>query len=419
MDYIDLGTIGNIKKYNHKKNIKSRKSVSDFSDKTAYAPKNKLSHLKIITVSALLIGVFLFATYAFLPHVKIFWNDFFKGPSIVMSFLKSDPKELKQDDDTTNVLLVGIDKRSSEPYSYKGTNGEEEKNGFLADTIVIASYSHLDHSIVMLSIPRDLWVEIPAFNDLYKQSTKINAAYSIGDMYDYDGGGLALTKKVVSNILGIPIHYAARVDFQGFVKGVDVLGGIDIDVENTFDDYMYPREGYENAPMTERFIHLHFDAGLQHMDGETALRYARSRQGTNGEGSDFARAKRQQKVILAAREKATSLNFIDSLSKVSGLLDTFGESVESDIDISEMMLFYKLAQDFDPENVQTHVLDNGDSESSLLYHPPLEQFGGGWVLVPKGNNFDIVQEFVKKVFYIERTFVEVPSQETETTPSSN
>ena len=420
MGYIDLGTIENKKiKLRNKKSISIRQSSGGFSNKETSFKKKKSTHLKTITISALLIGIFLFTTYAFLPHVKNFWNSFLKGPSIVMSFLKSDPKELKQDDNITNILLLGIDKRSSEPYIYKGVNGAEEKNGFLADTIIVVSYSHVDKSVSMLSIPRDLWVEIPAFSDVYKQSTKINAAYSIGDMYGYEGGGLALMKNVVSDILGIPIHYAARVDFEGFVKGIDVLGGVDINVDNTFDDYMYPREGYENAPISERFIHLYFDAGLQHMDGETALRYARSRQGTNGEGSDFARARRQQKVILAVREKARNLNIFDSLSKISNLLETFGQSVETDINISEMMLFYKLGKDFNPDDIKTYVLDNGDSEASLLYHPPLEQFGGGWVLLPTGNNFDLVQEFVKKIFYTERIPIETSPQETETVPTSN
>lgn len=417
MDYIDLGTIENHKR--QKKNTSSRKPTQVSSGKKTSFKQKKSMHLKTIAISAFVIGIFLFTTYAFLPHVKNFWNNFFKGPSIVMSFLKNDPKELKQDDDITNILLIGIDKRSSEPYTYKGVNGTEEKNGFLADTIIIASYSHVDHSVSMLSIPRDLWVEIPAFKDVYKQSTKINNAYSIGDMYGYDGAGLTLMKQVVSNILGIPIHYTARVDFQGFIKGVDVLGGVDINVDNTFDDYMYPREGYENAPMYERFIHLHFDTGIQHMDGETALRYARSRQGTNGEGSDFARARRQQKVILAVREKATKLNLFDSLSKVSSLLETFGQSVETNIDLSEMMLFYKLGKDFNPDDVKTYVLDNGDSEASLLYHPPLEQFGGGWVLLPKGNNWTIVQDFVKKIFYTERIPVDTSSPATKSVPDSN
>lgn len=416
MGYIDLGTIENKRK--QKKTTLRRQSPRSFSSE-GLTLKSKPKHLKTIGISAFLIGVFLFATYAFLPHVKNFWNSFFKGPSIVMSFLKNDPKELKQNDDVTNVLLIGIDKRSSEPYSYKGADGEEEKNGFLADTIIIASYSHIDHSVSMLSIPRDLWVEIPAFNNVYKQSTKINAAYSIGDMYGYEGGGLTLMSNIVSHILDIPIHYSARVDFEGFVKGIDVLGGIDINVKNSFDDYMYPREGYENAPLIERFIHLHFDSGLQHMDGETALRYARSRQGTSGEGSDFARAERQQKVILAVREKATNPNLFDSLSKISSLLETFGQSVESNIDLSEMMLFYKLGKDFDPDSVKTYVLDNGDDESSLLYHPPLEQFGGGWVLLPTGNNFNLVQDFVRKIFYTDRNPIDTSIPLEETVPDSN
>ena len=154
--------------------------------------------------------------------------------------------------------------------------------------------------------------------------------------------------------------------------------------------------------MSERYLHLHFDAGLQHMDGETALRYARSRQGTNGEGSDFARAKRQQKVIMAAREKALGLTLFESLTKISDLVSTFGETVQSNVELNEMGLFYKLAKDFDPVNVKTYVLDTADPESGLLYNPPLEQFGGAWILLPLGDNWDEVQDFTNRIFYTER-----------------
>lgn len=398
MEYVDLGVM---EKSRRKKGRVLGKRVA------SKHPKDSFSHGKKIIVISAAVGLFLFGAYSYLPQLKSIWYSLLKGPSVVMSFLKNDPGRLKQDDGITNVLLIGIDKRSYEPYSYQGAGGEETKNGFLADTIIVASYSHTDHSVVMLSLPRDLWVEIPAFNnDVYKQSTKINAAYSIGDMYGYEGGGLALTKRIASEILGIPIHYSARIDFEGFVKGIDLLGGVDIEIENTFDDWMYPREGYENAPLEQRYIHLHFDEGWQHMNGETALRFARSRQGTNGEGSDFARAKRQQKVILAVKDKVYNLNLFDSLSKLSGLIDTFGESIQTDMEPSEMLLGYKIGRDLDISQVKTRVLDTIDEEAGLLYHPPLEQFGGAWVLLPKGGNWDLVQEFAHRIFYTERTTVQ-------------
>lgn len=414
MDVVDLGKLEDESSsspvLSRKKQPKERKVRRESFQKKMEREDAAQPKGKKIVFSAVLVGILLFSLYSFLPQIQGFWNSIFKGPAIVMSYLKDDPESLKQDDGVTNILLIGIDKRSVEGYTYEGVNGEEEKNGFLADTIIIASYKHEDASVSMLSLPRDLWVEIPAFNDLYKQNTKINASYAIGDMYEYEGGGLALTTKVVSEILGIPIHYTARIDFQGFVQAIDLLGGVDIEVENTFDDWRYPREGYENAPMDERFLHLHFDEGLQHMDGETALQYARSRQGTNGEGSDFARAKRQQKVILAAYEKGTNMNLIESVSKVSDLLDTFGETVESNMELTEALLFYKIAQNTDLGSVSLHVLDTADAQSGLLYNPPLEQFGGGWVLLPIGNNWDLVQSYVQEIFYTNRG---EPTNETE------
>ena len=425
MDYIDLGLIDQTDKTktSHKKATSKKKSKKinaekkkDLLNSSEDLSKSKSSsHVKKIFLSSFVVALFLFGIYSFLPQIKNIWNSVSKGPALVMSFIKNEgsTQSLKQDNNVTNVLLLGIDKRSQVPYSYTDNLGQEIKNGFLADTIIVASYDHQDHSVTMLSLPRDLWVEIPAFNDLYKQSTKINATYSIGDMYGHEEGGLALTKEVVSNILNVPIHYSVRVDFEGFVKAIDILGGLDIEVENTFDDWRYPREGYENAPMDQRFIHLHFEEGLQHMDGETALRFARSRQGTNSEGSDFARAKRQQKVLVSTKEKLTNMDILSSLSSVSEMITLFGETIESNIETEEILLFYKLSKEIDLETVTTHVLNNGSSESSLLYHPPEEQFGGGWVLLPQGGNWDLVQEFVQEIFYEEGVAIEENQEEQE------
>ncbi len=402
MERVDLGIVDDLG--TKKTRVKRKASVSSRRPVKLDRHKNSpiFTRLAKLGLASALLGLLIFGVYSYLPQIKSYWSSLNQGPQVVMSFLKEQPQNLKQDDGVTNVLLLGIDKRSVIPYSYTTNDGEIEKNGFLSDTMVVVSYNHNDNSVVMLSLPRDLWVELPAFDNVYKQSTKINAAYAFGDMYGYEGGGMALSREVVSNILDIPIHYAVRVDFDGFRQAIDLVGGIDVEVENTFDDWAYPREGYENAPLSERYLHLHFDVGMQHMDGETALQFARSRQGTNGEGSDFARARRQQKVISAFQTEAKNMNLIEGISKISELYDLFGETVQTDVQLDEVLLVYKASQKVNLEEMTTHVLDNGFDESSVLYHPDESLFGGAWILLPKNNDWTIVQDYVQKIFYLER-----------------
>lgn len=410
MKHINLGKIENPK-------IKEIKKAKSGKKKEEKPPKK--SKLTRTVFLSLIILVVAYGVYAFSPHIKSLWQTFFKGPAVVMSFLKNEPEELQKNDRVTNALLIGIDKRTVEPYTYL-EDDEEKKNGFLSDTMIVLSYNHVTKKVSMLSIPRDLWVKIPAFNDLYEQHTKINAAYAIGDMYGYEGGGLKLITDVVAEMLDIPIHYSARVDFEGFQKIIDLMDGVNIEVEKTFDDWNYPREGYENAAMSERFLHLHFEAGLQEMDGETALQYARSRQGTNGEGSDFARAKRQQKVILGVREKALALNLFENLLKIGEWIEVLGETVETNMEMKEMLIAYKMSKEVDLQKVETYVLDTADEVSGFLYHPNEADYGGAWILLPIGNNYDLIREFVQDIFYKQEvTTPEVTGETEEQSPTEN
>jgi LCP family protein required for cell wall assembly len=207
--------------------------------------------------------------------------------------------------------------------------------------------------------------------------------------------------------MGIPIHYAVRIDFQGFEKMIDLIGGIDVTVENTFDDYEYPREGYENAPvLSDRYLHVHFDKGMQHMNGEKALEYVRSRHAYGKEGSDFARSRRQQRVILAVKQKAMSLSWINSPAQIKQAITTLGEAIQTDAPISDIPLFLPLAKKIDVQNTQTFVLGTvgaSDGSTELLYNPPMEEFGGAWVLIPKAGNWSEIHQFVKNTLFLAGT----------------
>ncbi len=341
-----------------------------------------------------------------------------KGPGESFKFIFSG-SGLRQTDNRVNVLLLG-------------NAGGIHDGAQLTDTIMVASYNLKTNRVYLLSIPRDIWVD--------PLKVKVNAAYEIGEA-EKKGAGLTESKQTISDILGIPIHYAIRVDFSGFIKAVDLLMGIDVEVLKSFQDNLYPIEGRENdlcgleekeidfsvdeakklniepgkrvvlidkvgkvatdsaetdkgyQYFTCRYENVSFTAGPNHMDGETALKFVRSRMGTNGEGSDFARSHRQQLVLESFREKALSLETFSSPSKVSTLLSTFGQSFETDIPPGDIPALYTLTKKVS----QTQALSLAADDGNLLIHPPTGDYGGAWVLVPRSGNFNDTHQFVNKV----------------------
>ena len=168
---------------------------------------------------------------------------------------------------------------------------------------------------------------------------KINGVYADGESKRI-GGGLLEAEAAISKVTGQDINYGVRIDFSGFVKAVDIIGGLDINVDNTLDDYEYPISGKEDEScgysdedikafsatspaeldiqqkFTCRYMHVHFDKGPNHMNGETALEYVRSRHAIGVEGGDFARSKRQEKVINAFKNKVLSAQTLINPSKL-------------------------------------------------------------------------------------------------------
>ncbi|MFA6981467.1 MAG: LCP family protein [Patescibacteria group bacterium] len=285
------------------------------------------------------------------------------------------PVDLKATDGRINVLLLGSDKRSVGPVA-----------SVLTDTILVASIGKIDKNIVLISVPRDLWVD--GYQD------KINAAYSIG--------GIEGTKEAVSNFLDIPIHYYLIVNFDLFKNVINVLGGVDVDIERDFEDTRYPVEGKEDAPLEERYEHISFKAGMQTLDGDTALKYVRSRHGNNGEGTDFARSKRQQKVIMAIKEKFLSIETLVNPVKLKDLYTQYAQNVETDIDFGTIQQFYLLSQQIDFEGLRTIVLDDRSTanEGGLLYSPvDTSLYRGAYVLIPRTGNFSQVHAYVQKYLF--------------------
>lgn len=272
-------------------------------------------------------------------------------------------------EDRINMLLLGI-------------GGPGHDGPYLTDTMIVASIKPSTHQVAMLSIPRDLVVNVPGYD--YR---KINNVLSFGRDQAYPGGGEALTVKVVSDLLNIPIHYYARVDFQGFEEIIDKVNGVNVSVENTFADASYPTNNY--GYQTIRFL-----KGVQTMDGATALKFARSRHGNNGEGSDFARARRQQKILVALKDKILSFGTLANPKKVSDILGALGSHSQTSMEVWEMLRLARMAGTFDADHIYNKVLDDGPA--GLLKADT--GLGGAFILVPKSKSYDDIRFLANNIF---------------------
>ncbi|MGI9149512.1 MAG: LCP family protein [Chloroflexota bacterium] len=232
-----------------------------------------------------------------------------------------------QGTDRINILLLGIDKRDDEPIA-----------GTRSDTMMLASIDPVTKSAALVSLPRDMWVNIPGCT--YSQGCsggqqRINAAHAVG--------GPDLARQTVIADFGVPIQFYARVDFRGFEQLIDTAGGVVIDVDWPVKDDEYPTEDYG-------YQRIYFGPGPQLMDGRTALQYARSRHGM----SDFARAGRQQKVIVGLRARALQLNM---LSKAPELLSIVQNSLTTDLTPVQMLALSKLISHIDRNKITSVVID--------------------------------------------------------------
>ncbi len=236
-----------------------------------------------------------------------------------------------------NVLLMGIDQRQ----------GEIEW-GYRTDTMMLLTVDPVTLQAGMLSIPRDLWVPIPGYGN-----NRINLANYYGDADDYPGGGPALAKKTVEQVIGVRVHHYVRINFTAFESLIDRIGGITIDVPEDIYDPKYPTSNYG----TEVFS---IKKGKQVLDGATALKYARTR---NTKFGDFDRAKRQQQVIIAIQEKTKDLRVAMSLF-ASGpeVLADLSASVKTDMPLPMMQQIGRLAMTIDRSNIKSAVIDQNYTE---------------------------------------------------------
>lgn len=243
-----------------------------------------------------------------------------------------------------SVLLLGKDTRPG-----------EEDGPSRTDTIMVAVLDIEAQSITLISVPRDVWAPIPGYG-----YARINTAYFLGSLYEE---GREVATQTVSEVLGIPITHTAIVDFNGFRQMVNAIGGIDIDVPEAIDDPLYPDENYG-------YMRVQIPAGPQHMDGELALQYARTRHSS----SDIKRAERQQSVLQAIRDRILSPT---QLPFLPAYLTQAAQEIESDFSVPDLFYLARFARALDSSRIQMHVVQppllwdgwTTDGQQVLFYDP--------------------------------------------------
>ncbi len=307
----------------------------------------------------------------------------------------ADNKLKGEENDRVNILLLGM-------------GGEGHDGAYLTDTIMLASFQPSTKRVSMVSIPRDLVSPVSGWR-------KINSVNAYAEQKTPGSGGEA-TSQAISDLLQIPIDYYVRADFNGFVNIINELGGIEINVENNFDDYTYPAYGQEDNPnYYARFEHLHFDKGWQSMNGSMALKYARSRHSSSSEGSDFARAKRQQLVLEAVKEKLLSSRTLLNPVTVTKLANQFNKNISTNLSTWEILRLWELFKDVNRSQIINKVLS--DAPDGFLISGTGED--GAYILTPRSGNFAAIINMVKNIFPTETAAPTEAPEEKNITISDN
>lgn len=327
-------------------------------------PKKKFKYLSF--KGAIYASVFVAFAVAGWFGVRVYntWSQISdRGTNAILPpALSKDIKQLRgEGDGRVNILVLGM-------------GGSGHSGGQLSDTIMIVSIDPETGQTSMLSLPRDLWVPVPGSGNF----TKINALSAFG--------GPKMMKQGVSNILDIPIHYYISLDFKGFTKIVDAVGGVDINNKTNLYDYAYPCDGLNG------YCPFSLKKGKHHLNGKVALQYARCRKGTCG--SDFGRASRQQEVLLAVGEKARTSETLLNPIKIDQILAGLGKSVRTDLGIYEIKKFTEIGKKTDVKAIKRFVLTN-EANNFLVSGYSVE---GGSILKPKTGNFKKIQQYVHSIF---------------------
>lgn len=291
-------------------------------------------------------------------------------------------------DNRLNILLLGV-------------GGTGHDGAQLTDTIIIASLDTTTNKLGLVSVPRDL--AYPLGGGRFEKINAVNANFE----KENPGQGASLTAEAFSKQFDIRIDRVVKIDFQGFEDFINALGGIDVNVENSFTDPLFPTD--DNGPNPFHWISVSFTKGPEHMDGHRVLTYVRSRHGTNGEGSDFARSRRQQIVLKAVRERLLSLGTLSNPKTMTDLWSSIANHLQTTLSAWDMLKLLPVASRFSSENVTTHVLTDDPKQGQLVSGT----VDGSFLLFPKKSDWSEIRAITANPF---SSPAEVAKQERPTEP---
>ena len=284
----------------------------------------------------------------------------------IRQFIGIAPIPLEEEEtDRINILLLG--------HGGFGHDGPE-----LTDTIIIASLKPSTNEASLISVPRDLTVNLGKHG-----WRKINHANAFG--------GPEFAAQVIEETFGMQIPYYIKVDFNGLEQIVDTLGGLEINVQNSFKDYQYPTNDFHTTT-------IEFEAGKQRFSGEEVLQFVRSRHGTNGEASDFSRAARQQLVLESIKEQALSLGLLLKPNKINSYLKTIDSNMETNLKAWEIARLAGIARDVDSGSIKKIVLNDGPGGLLTSRLTP----EGAYILIPRHDSFSEIAYEIEHIFTPEK-----------------
>jgi polyisoprenyl-teichoic acid--peptidoglycan teichoic acid transferase len=277
-------------------------------------------------------------------NIPIYYNT-------LSNFITTPVSQLASYNGRTNILVMG-------------KSGDTRDGSDLTDTMMLVSVSLINKNVKIISIPRDTWIpEIRA---------KINSAYYWGNQKT-PGGGITFAKAITTEVVGVPIQYGAVIDFSGFKDVIDQLGGIEVTVTNSFTDYYYPIAGKENdtcngdPQLMCRYETLTFNSGTQLMNGETALKFVRSRHALGIEGADVAREARQGKVIDALKSKLLDKATYTNPGRDISILKVIINSIQTDIDYPTAGILARLVYE-SRNSINSYLIP-----AELMMNPPVSR----------------------------------------------
>jgi len=254
-----------------------------------------------------------------------------------------------------NILLLGIDRRSKLEYGYR------------TDIMIMVSINPITNNVVMTSIPRDLWYN----------GSKINGLFL--------SGGWEIVKRALGEVTGLEPERYILTDFEDFSWLVDAVGGVPVQVDRTFTDSSYPID------KTKEYQTVSFTAGPEQLTGERALKFARSRKGTNGEGSDWARMRRQHKILSGMLEAVLQPRSIFNPMVVETAFKTVTQGrMDTNLRLEDAVYLWDFYKDKNLYTTHSLFLDY-----EYLYSPPLEEYGGAWTIVPRDGTYQTFQTVVQ------------------------